>query len=175
MRQRRGQRRAESEADPGEGGAAPAGLRAALDELRAVKRLLFVEPRLAGGETRAGAVLRAGLELAPVLRPSCAWHHCLAACGHARLPLPDALDVAEDVEASPALRAAYVAQLCGGDDFGAADSPETRLAREERAWLAFQRCLDAWATRASATRVCASGDVSQSKQRRAAGFLRSTC
>jgi hypothetical protein len=52
--------------------AAVAELRAALDELRAVKRLLFVEPRLAEGETRAGAVLRAGLELAPVLRPSAA-------------------------------------------------------------------------------------------------------
>ena len=136
-----------------------------LNELRAVKRLLFVEPRLAEGETRAGAVLRCGLELAPVLRPSCAWHHCLAACGHARLPLPDALDVAEDVEASPALRAAYVAQLCGGDDFGAADAPETRRAREERAWLDVQRCLDAWATRASATGVSALGDVYESMQR----------
>ena len=150
---------------PGDAAAAAAELRAALDELRAVKRLLFVEPRLAEGETRAGAVLRAGLELAPVLRPSCAWHHCLAACGHARLPLPDALDVAEDVEASPALRAAYVAQLCGGDDFGAADSPETRRAREERAWLDVQRCLDAWATRASATGVSALGDVYESMQR----------
>ena len=52
--------------------AAAAELKAALDELRAVKRLMFVEPRLAEGETRAGAVLRAGLELAPVLRPSAA-------------------------------------------------------------------------------------------------------
>ena len=119
-----------------------------------------MEPRLAEGETRAGAVLRAGLELAPVrLRPSCAhWHHCLAACGHARLPLPDALDVAEDVEASPALRAAYVAQLCGGDDFGAADSPETRRAREERAWLDVQRCLDAGDARVR-HRVSALGDA----------------
>jgi len=156
---------ADYEPEPGDAEAAAAELRAALDELRAVKRLLFVEPRLAEGETRAGAVLRCGLELAPVLRPSCAWHHCLAACGHARLPLPDALDVAEDVEASPALRAAYVAQLCGGDDFGAADSPETRRAREERAWLDVQRCLDAWATRASATGVSALGDVYESMQR----------
>ena len=57
---------------PGDAAAAAAELRAALDELRAVKRLLFVEPRLAEGETRAGAVLRCGLELAPVLRPSAA-------------------------------------------------------------------------------------------------------
>lgn len=142
---------------------AAAELKDALDELRALKRLLFVEPRLAEGETRAGAVLRAGLELAPVLRPSCAWHHCLAACGHARLPLPDALDVGEDVEASPALRAAYVAQLCDGDYGG--DSLDTRRAREQRAWLDVLRCLGAWATRASATGVSALGDVHEAVQR----------
>ena len=63
---------ADYEPEPGDAVEASAELKAALDELRAVKRLLFVEPRLAEGETRAGAVLRCGLELAPVLRPSAA-------------------------------------------------------------------------------------------------------
>jgi hypothetical protein len=63
---------ADYEPETGDAETASAELRAALDELRAVKRLLFVEPRLAEGETRAGAVLRCGLELAPVLRPSAA-------------------------------------------------------------------------------------------------------
>ena len=53
----------------------------------------------------------------------------------------------------------------GGDDFGALDSPETRRARAERAGLDVQRCLDAWATRASATGVSALGDVYESMQR----------
>ena len=136
-------------------------LRAALDELRAVKRLLFVEPRLAEGETRAGAVLR-GLELAPVLRPSaascgCAWHQVLPRGGVRPRAAAAARRARRRGRSSGVARSTGgdVAQLCGGDDFGAADSPETRRAREERAWLDVQRCLDAWATRASATGVSA--------------------
>ena len=151
---------------------------AALDELRAVKRLFFVEPRLA--ENARGAVLRVVLSW----RPSCArpllcgnlargsrafpdtMTHCLMSTQVPRVaPLPRGVrprapstrSTSRKTSRRRRRRAAYVAALCGGDDFGAADSPR-RGARARSAHLALapRRRLDA---PASATGVSAARTV----------------
>ena len=148
-------------------------LRRARGELALLKRLLFAEPR--AGEPRPRAILREGRALLAGaadgrdgragLRPSTVWHHCLAACGHALIPLPDALHDAGDGGDDPAppaarARALYAARLADGAfDDARADADGARVDREREAWLDVLRCLDTWAQRASASGVSSLGDV----------------
>ncbi|KAH8070816.1 hypothetical protein JL721_4729 [Aureococcus anophagefferens] len=95
------------------------------------------------------------------LRPSTVWHHCLAACGHALIPLPDALHDAGDGGDDPAPPAQRSpARLADGAfDDARADADGARVDREREAWLDVLRCLDTWAQRASASGVSSLGDV----------------
>ncbi|KAH8063153.1 hypothetical protein JL722_2315 [Aureococcus anophagefferens] len=124
-----------------------------------------------GGAARPSAILREGRALLAGaadgrdgragLRPSTVWHHCLAACGHALIPLPDALHDAGDGGDDPAPPAARArARLADGAfDDARADADGARVDREREAWLDVLRCLDTWAQRASASGVSSLGDV----------------
>lgn len=144
-------------------------LKAARAELAGLKRFLFAAEQ----DTPVVTILAHGAKLVrPTgpLRPSTVWHHVLASRGHDAIPMPHTL---AEPERGGGSELAYVAWLVAGPHPSDQDSPAHLAAREADAWHDVQRCLDAWAQRASALGLASLGEVYDALQAHGAQLLAS--